>query len=51
VTGEYALSYTLIPDSILVDEEPYSVWLPPERRRFYFLQARPDKGQTEERPP
>ena len=39
ISPEYTLTNSYLPGSIIVDEEPYAVWLPPQRRRFYFLRA------------
>jgi hypothetical protein len=42
VTGEFALSYSPIEGAVVVDQEAYQVWLPPERRMFYLLRV-PDR--------
>ncbi len=38
VTGRFALSFSPLPGTRVLDTEPYTVWLPPGRRQFYLLQ-------------
>lgn len=37
LTGRYALSFSELPGTKVIDSEPYSLWLPPVKRRFYLL--------------
>jgi len=41
VRGRYALSYSEIPGTIVVDSEPYQEWLLPGQKRFLLIQAAP----------
>jgi hypothetical protein len=42
--GRYALSFSILPGSKVLDQEPYRLWLIPGRRAFYFLDQRPIEG-------
>jgi 4-amino-4-deoxy-L-arabinose transferase-like glycosyltransferase len=37
VSGRYALSFTPLPDAVVVDSEPYRLWLLAGERRMYLL--------------
>jgi hypothetical protein len=41
VTGRYALSYSEIPGTIVLDSEPYQEWLLHGQKKFFLLQAVP----------
>jgi hypothetical protein len=46
VTGQYALSFSELPNTVIVDLQPYSLWLKPGPHHFFLLQyhpARPDE--------
>ena len=48
VEGRFALSFTPLPGTTVVDEEPYLLWLPPGRRRFLLLApAATDESQVD----
>ena len=42
VTGRYALSFSEIPGTLVVDSEPYQEWLLPGQRKFLLLQPAPN---------
>lgn len=37
-TGRYAVSFSVLPSSRVLDEEPYRLWLIPGERRMYFVE-------------
>lgn len=39
VTGRYVLSFAPLPDAVVVDSEPYRLWLLPGERRIYLLRG------------
>ena len=41
VTGRYALSFSPLPNSRVIDSEPYVQWLIPGEHRFYFVEETP----------
>jgi len=41
VTGRYALSFSEMPGTIVVDSEPYREWLPPGQKKFLLIQPAP----------
>jgi hypothetical protein len=41
ITGRYALAFSLVPDSVVVGQEPYNLWLAPGKRFFYLLKYQP----------
>jgi hypothetical protein len=52
VTGQFALSFTKLPGSTVVDSEPYSLWVVPGERHFLLLKAASGpEGAPEQRPP
>ncbi len=40
VRGRYALSFSILPDTVIVDSEPYRLWLLSGERRIYLLAER-----------
>jgi hypothetical protein len=38
VTGRYAVSFSALPNTRIVDEEPYRLWLIPGERRMYLVE-------------
>jgi hypothetical protein len=38
VTGRLGLSFTAFPGTVVVDEEPYTLWLVPGDHRFYLIE-------------
>jgi Dolichyl-phosphate-mannose-protein mannosyltransferase len=41
VTGRYALSFSEMPGTVVVDSEPYPEWLSPGQKRFLLIQPAP----------
>jgi hypothetical protein len=41
VTGRYALSFSEMPGTVVVDSEPYREWLLPGEKKFLFIQPAP----------
>jgi hypothetical protein len=41
ITGDYALSFSPLPDSRVVAKQSYELWLPRTRRDFYLLRYGP----------
>jgi hypothetical protein len=38
VTGRYGVSFSAFPGTVVVDEEPYTLWLVPGDHRFYLVE-------------
>jgi hypothetical protein len=43
-TGRYALSFSILAGSKMLDQEPYRLWLIPGQRAFFFLDRQPAEG-------
>ncbi len=42
ITGRYALAFSQLPGTIVLDSEPYRLWLVPGKWRFFLLEERDD---------
>ena len=42
VRGRFALSYSEIPGTVVVDSEPYEEWLRPGQKRFLLIERAPN---------
>jgi hypothetical protein len=40
VTGKYALAFSPVPGSVVLDQEPYVLWLVPGRHEMYLIEQR-----------
>jgi hypothetical protein len=50
VTGKYALSFSELPNSVIVASEPYSLWLKPGPHHFFLLRYQPTRPDEDSVP-
>ncbi len=49
ITGRFALAFSQVPGTVVLDAEPYRLWLIPGGWRFLLLEQRDDNERATDR--